>query len=164
MACQWRAVWHPIQAGWRSVRPKRTTRLPSTTPLREPETEEKSDRRSVDPAPPGDQVPTLLWLPGLALTIALGSWIMNVQYGMPILEGLLAFLLAFVLSFLTTQATGATGNTFILTGLYQSAEMSNLSLQTSPPSPRPRPPPKSRSAPYPRARTSPRRLSSGWVY
>jgi hypothetical protein len=114
MACQWRAVWHPIKAGWRSLRPKRTTRLPSTTPLRELETEEKSDRRAVDPAPPEEQVPTLLWLPGLALTIALGSWIMNVQYGMPILEGLLAFLLAFVLSFLTTQATGATGNTFIL--------------------------------------------------
>jgi hypothetical protein len=50
-----------------------------------------------------------MWLPGLFLVILLTCMITKQQYGMPVLETLLALFLAFFFSFLAIQATGATG-------------------------------------------------------
>jgi uncharacterized membrane protein YjgN (DUF898 family) len=50
-----------------------------------------------------------MWLPGLILVILLTCLITKQQYGMPVLETLLALFLAFFFSFLAIQATGATG-------------------------------------------------------
>lgn len=50
-----------------------------------------------------------MWLPGLVVVIVLACLVTRLQYGMSILESLLALLLAFVLSLIAIQATGATG-------------------------------------------------------
>lgn len=106
MICQWGAFWLPMKTAWSNFRHMIATMMPSVVRL--PNVQEETSS-CLDPTPPEELIPTRMWLPGLAATIALGSVVMKMQHDMHVRESLLAFLLAFLLSFLTTQATGATG-------------------------------------------------------
>lgn len=65
--------------------------------------------KTVDPAPPDEQVQIWMWLPGLAAVLIMTCVVMRMEFSMPVSEVLLALFLAFFFSLLAIQSSGASG-------------------------------------------------------
>ena len=100
-----KAVYNGISDGYRIL----VARFQGKGYVQVHKPQKTKDATVVDSASDDEIVKLWMWLPGLVAVVALTCVVMRGQFGMPIMETLLALFLAFFFSFLAVQATGATG-------------------------------------------------------
>ncbi|RYP05868.1 hypothetical protein DL764_003511 [Monosporascus ibericus] len=104
LACQWRGFWACASSCISS------TYRPSfkTHSYRRLDQQEQSGEK-----PHGEnlQITARMWAIPLAIVVILACWVTKMEFGMSVVETILALLLAFVMSMVTIQATGATDTT-----------------------------------------------------
>ena len=112
LLCQWRIFWltskvvyNWIANGYRAL----LTHSPGKRYVQVDSPPKTKGSEVQDFALDDEIVQLWMWLPGLVAVLVLTCIVMRSQFGMPILETLLALFLAFFFSFLAIQATGATG-------------------------------------------------------
>ncbi|KAM3464681.1 hypothetical protein MY5147_000579 [Beauveria neobassiana] len=109
LLCQSNKIWKLIYTAITGLL-QPLLRRRSTTSFQYAAVDQDPDRTNEKPVPNND-IELWMWLPGLIVVVIVALFILFFQFGMPLLEAVIALVLSLSLTLIAIQATGATDTT-----------------------------------------------------